>query len=213
MYTESWLRFDGAESRALKKSYSRGFLRWRLRTVIVLSVFPRIALLRRDESGVVALEFALIALPFFMLVIGLLEVSLMYASAVALEGGTVASARGIRTGEVQQAADPELAFRTTLCDKVSALIPCESLQYEVIHPPGNTFDDAEGMPPEFDEDGALQSQGFDAGGISDVVVIRTSYRYHFITPFLSPLLSAASDAGVTMMSTITLRTEPYDFED
>lgn len=167
----------------------------------------------RDARGAVAVEFALIALPFFMLVVGLLELSLMYAAAVTLEGGTVAASRAIRTGQVQQSADPEGTFRTLLCSRVASMIPCDRLRYEVLHPPDDTFNDAEGMPPQYDENGELESGGFDAGGISDVVVIRTSYRYQFITPFLAPLLSAASDRGITLLSTITLRSEPYDFED
>lgn len=168
---------------------------------------------RRDKDGVVAVEFALVALPFFMLIIGLLEVSLMYASAVVLEGATVASSRAIRTGAVQQSTNPEQTFKDLLCANIAALIPCNKVKYEVIHPAGNTFNGAEGIPPEYDSDGSLKPHPFNAGGVSDVVVIRTSYRYTFITPFMAPLLSAASDFGVTLLSTITLRSEPYDFED
>lgn len=177
-------------------------------------IFSRmLALWPRRTDGAVAIEFALVALPFFAMVIGLLEVSLMYASAVVLEGGTVQAARAIRTGQVQQSANPEETFKDLLCARTASVIPCESLRYEVIHPPGDTFGDLEGVPPQYDDDGNLESQGFDAGGISDVVVIRTSYRYRFITPMMAPLLSAASDHGVTLLSTVTLRSEPYDFED
>lgn len=175
--------------------------------------FRRCSLWPRRKDGAVAVEFALVALPFFMMVMGLIEVSLMYASAVVLEGGTVQAARAIRTGAVQQSADPEETFKALLCAHTASLIPCESLIYEVIHPPGDTFGDLEGIPPTYDEDGNLESNGFNAGGISDVVVIRTSYRYNFITPMMAPLLSSASDHGITLLSTVTLRSEPYDFED
>jgi len=168
---------------------------------------------RRRRDGAVAVEFALVALPFFMLVIGLLEVSLMYAASVVLEGGTVTAARVIRTGQAQQSADPEETFRSLLCENVHSLIPCENLVYEVIHPPGNTFEDAADYEPQYDKDGNLKPQGFDAGGSSDVILIRTSYRYHFIMPFMGKLLSSASDMGVTLVSTITLRSEPYEFND
>lgn len=180
---------------------------------MALDFSRRVFLWRRRQEGAVAVEFALVALPFFMLVIGLLEVSLMYASAIVLEGATVSSSRAIRTGQVQQSSNPEQTFKDLLCANISALIACANVRYEVIHPPGDTFNNAEGLPPQYNPDGSLKPQGFNAGGISDVVVIRTSYRYKFITPFMAPLLSAASDFGVTLLSTVTLRSEPYDFED
>lgn len=167
----------------------------------------------KNASGAVAVEFGLVAIPFFMLIVGLLEMSLMFTSATVLEGGTVAASRLIRTGQAQLSGDAETLFADRLCDQVSSIIPCGSLRYEVIHPPGNTFDDADGMPPSFDADGNLDPDGFDPGGVSDVVVIRTAYRYRFITPFVAHLFANNSDNGITLLSTVTLRNEPYNFDD
>lgn len=166
-----------------------------------------------SADGTVAIEFGLTAVPFFMLVVAILEVSLMYASATLLEGGTVMAARLIRTGQAQNSGDPQTLFADALCNQVSFVIPCERLQYNVFTPPGNTFDDADGSPPEFDDDGNMTDDGFDPGGVSDVVVIRTAYRYRFLTPLIGPLLSSSSDNGVTLYSTITIRNEPYEFEN
>ena len=171
--------------------------------------FPRLSCWQKNRSGSVAVEFGLVAIPFFMMIIGLLELSLMYAAGAVLEGGTVAASRLIRTGQAQDSGDPQTMFADLLCEHVSALIPCNDLVYEAIVPPGNTFNDAEGMPPQFDGNGNLIPSGFDAGGVSDVVVIRTSYRYNYITPFMAPILGNST----LLMSTVTIRNEPYDFED
>ena len=53
------------------------------------------------RDGSVAVEFGLASIPLFILIIGLLEVSLMYASATVLEGGTVMASRLIRTGQTR----------------------------------------------------------------------------------------------------------------
>lgn len=164
-------------------------------------------------SGAVAVEFGLVAIPFFLLVVGIMEMSLMFASATVLEGGTVSASRLIRTGQAQLSGDAETMFADKLCDQVTALIPCGDLRYEVIHPAGNTFNDADGMDPVFAADGTLEPDGFDPGGVSDVVVIRTSYRYRFITPFVAHLFANNSDNGITLLSTVTLRNEPYNFDD
>ena len=65
----------------------------------------------RDESGVTAVEFALVGLPFLIMVIGIIEMSLMFTSQSLLEASTSQAARQIRTGAVQQgggedASDP-----------------------------------------------------------------------------------------------------------
>jgi hypothetical protein len=173
----------------------------------------KMARLPRACDGSVAVEFGLISIPLFMLIIGLIEVALMYASAIVLEGSTVVTSRLIRTGQVQQAADPEALFATTLCTQVQALMDCGRLQYEVIQPAGNSFNAADDVEPQFDAGGELIPSGFDAGGVSDVVVIRTSYRYRFLVPFMADILANNADNGVTLLSTVTLRNEPYDFED
>jgi hypothetical protein len=178
---------------------------------VVRFFFPRnLSAWRNAKQGSVAVEFGLAAIPFFMLVIGLLELSLMYAAAAVLEGGTVAASRLIRTGQAQKSGDAQTMFEDMLCSHVSALIPCNELRFEAIVPPGNTFDDVDGVPPQFDADGGLNEQGFDTGGVSDVVVIRTAYRYHFLTPMLAPMFANNADNSILLMSTVTIRNEPYE---
>lgn len=183
------------------------------RRLTVIPFYRTIQRWAHAQHGAVAVEFALAALPFFMLVIGIIEVAMLFAAGTVLEGGTMAASRTIRTGQTQQAANPSTYFRQNLCAKIGALIPCAQLRYEVLHPAGNSFNDADGMEPSFDANGNLITAGFDAGGVSDVVVIRTSYRYHFITPFIGALLSKNADNSATMVSTVTLRSEPYAFEN
>lgn len=173
----------------------------------------KIGLFVRAKEGAVAVEFGLISIPLFMLIVGILEIAMLFASSVVLEGSTVVTSRLIRTGQVQQSMDPQAAFESSLCAQVDALMDCDSLRYEVIQPAGNNFSSADNLEPQFNADGDLISNGFDAGGVSDVVLIRTSYRYRFITPFLADLFSNSADNGVTLLSTVTLRNEPYDFED
>jgi Flp pilus assembly protein TadG len=162
------------------------------------------------KEGTTAIEFSLMAIPYFMLTIGILEVSIMYASACLLEGATTAAARLIRTGQVQQAesADPEEMFRDAVCDYAEALIACDKVIIEVRQM--ESFDDYDSMGAQYDEDGNMVSQGFDAGGSNDRVLIRVAYRYEMLTPFIGPLL-VGPDNSRQFMSTIVLQTEPYEF--
>lgn len=165
----------------------------------------------KGDEAATAVEFAIVGVPFVFLLVGLIEVSLMFAANSMLQDATAQAARVVRTGQVQEAAgDPEQVFRDQLCYVANIFLNCSNVQYEVVHL--NSFTDAETNVPTFDVDGNLMSQGFDPGGSSDVILIRTVYRYPLMTPFIGPLLADGPNQTKFMMSTIVLQTEPYEFE-
>ncbi|HBR68483.1 MAG TPA: pilus assembly protein [Rhodospirillaceae bacterium] len=162
----------------------------------------------KGTEGTTAIEFALLAIPYVFLTVGIIELSIMYTAASLLEGATGSAARLIRTGQLQQqeAMQPEDMFRQALCDYATVLINCNDIQIEV--QTLNSFDDYTG--PTFDADGNLVSAGFDAGGAQDNVLVRVAYRYTMMTPFIGPLLAGADNSHL-FVSTIVLQTEPYQF--
>lgn len=163
---------------------------------------------RKDEDGAAALEFAFLSIPFFTFLIGIIEVALMIANASVLEGATYDAARLVRTGQVQQGADPETMFRSALCDH-AVILDCDDIQFTVTTL--NTFGDAEDAVPTFDEDGNMEEEDFDAGGSGDIVMIRVSYLYEMMTPMLGQLFTNYPGRKRLMMSTVVLQTEPYEF--
>lgn len=164
-----------------------------------------------NKEGTTAIEFSLLAMPYLLLTVSIMELSMMYAAASLLEGATGSAARLIRTGQLQQAegADPEQMFRDAICDYATVLVKCEDVIVEV-HPM-NSFSDYEEMEPQYDENGNLIPGGFNAGASSDRVLIRAAYRYNMMTPFIGPLL-AGPDNSRLFVSTIVLQVEPYEFE-
>lgn len=165
---------------------------------------------KRDESGVAATEFALLATPFFFLILGLLETTLFFAAGSLMEGMAQHASRVVRTGAAQQSADPLQTFIDRMCEYDSSLLRCEDVTFEVV--PALDFAEAEQMAPAFDADGNLVSQGFDPGGASDVVLIRMAYTYNFKTPLLAQIVSSGGNNSALLMSSVVLRNEPYDFE-
>lgn len=162
----------------------------------------------KDDDAATAVEFAIVGVPFVFIMIGLIEVSLMFAANSMLQDATSQAARVIRTGQAQlSGADPEQIFRDQLCYVANIFLDCGRVQYEVM--PMGTFDDAGANQPTFDVDGNLVSQGFDAGTVSDVMLIRTVYYYPLMTPILGPLLADGPGQTKFMMSTMIFETEPY----
>ncbi|MCI5060851.1 MAG: pilus assembly protein [Alphaproteobacteria bacterium] len=166
---------------------------------------------KNNEEGVAAVEFALMAIPFIFLLIGIIEMALVFTSQSLLEASTAEAAREIRTGAVQQGGG-EQAFIDEVCDFAAAMIPCEDIQYQVVS--FDDFGDAEDFPDaEFDDEGNLEDQGFDPGGVNDVVMVRVAYTYPIKTPMMQMILTNNGDGNRIMLSTLVLQTEPYEFED
>jgi Flp pilus assembly protein TadG len=99
-------------------SFSRRALRARPRTML--------ARWRRDRRGATALEFAFIAAPFFLLLLGIMTVGLQFFTILSLETGVSTAARKIRTGEAQKQGLTLADFRQLLCNAAGSYIKCNS---------------------------------------------------------------------------------------
>lgn len=162
----------------------------------------------KKREGSTAVEFSLVAVPFIMITIGIIELALMFTAQSLLHEAAFTASRLIRTGQLQQSAPggQEAMFQNAVCDFASAMIPCAQIQYNVETIP--SFADADDAPPEFDEDGNLQDTEFDPGAENDIVLVRLAYNYPVRTPLMQPLL-ANRGTNRTMFTTIVLQTEPY----
>ncbi len=165
---------------------------------------------KKNKDGAVTVEFGLIFIPFILLVLGIIELALMFTAATMLEGGTHAAARVLRTGQAQESGDALTFFQNTLCGQLMGLVDCNGVQHEVLLSFDGSFTSMD-FEPQFDEDGNMISRGFDPGQENSAIIVRTTYRYQFITPVIGTLVSGRADNSVTLMSTVALRNEPYDF--
>lgn len=162
----------------------------------------------RRKDGATAIEFSLLFIPYLMISLGIVEVSMMFASASLLEGATDSASRLIRTGKIQQSNDdPETVFRDAMCSFAVVLINCQDVMVEVsVMQNYGDFSAAS-----FDANGDMVTSGFDAGGSGDKILIRAAYRYNMVTPLVGPLLNGPGGSTL-FVSTIVLQTEPYEFQ-
>ncbi len=175
-------------------------------------MFRNISQFCKRDDGATAIEFAFVAVPFVILMMAIVEISLFFAASSLIEGATSSAARLIKTGQLQQMedADPQEAFETALCDHASIFARCENLQFEVVQLDG--FSDAANYQPEYDEDGNLVSNGFSTGGVNDIILVRTIYRYPLVLPFFQQVFSDGANGTRLIMSTVVFQTEPYDLQ-
>lgn len=162
-----------------------------------------------NKRGVAAVEFALIATPFFFLIFGLLEICILFIMSSVLEHGINEAARDIRTGQAQVGGFDQAAFKTSVCAELFDLLECGAkLKFDV-----KTFDSFADTdtPDVIGGDGNLDDSGFgfDMGEASEIVVVRVFYEWDLITPGLSAPLANMSGNRRLLQSTVAFRNEPF----
>jgi Flp pilus assembly protein TadG len=191
---------------------------------LVCRGFPRagarLATWRADRSGSAAIEFAIVALPFMMLLFGTISVAIYYFTTFTVENAVFQASRAIRTGQFQQGQgayaqptneDRKKAFKQALCNK--ALIDCSKA---VVLVQSNNGGFGSIAPPACATNGTMVKQEnaqFDAGTADSVVLITVCYPWDFGTklPFL-PLTATLNDGSLLVQASVAFRSEPYPTE-
>ena len=164
----------------------------------------------RREDGAAALEFAIVAAPFFAIVLATMQTALAFFAGQVLESAVADSSREILTGSAQNASLTQSGFATAVCGKVQALFNCNNLMIDV--QTAASFGAANTSMPTltFNGSGAVtNSWSFQPGNPGDIVVMRVMYLWPV---FLGPLgmgLSNESNGKLLLMATATFKNEPF----
>ncbi len=165
---------------------------------------------RRDEHGAVAIEFALLALPFFAIIGAIFETSLYFLSSQILDSAVDTSVRLVRTGQAQTADYTASQFRDSICDNLLNLFTCENLQVDV--ETINDFSSADfSISREIDPDtGLLKGTWiYSPGTGSDYVMLRVGYKWPTMLDILGFNLSNIGDGYRLMTAVRVFRNEPF----
>ena len=174
---------------------------WRIRTV------RRFA---RREDGIAAVEFGIVALPFFALMFAILETAMVFFASQVLETAVADSSRLIMTGQAQTSNLSATQFKDAVCAKIPALFDCAGgLQIDVKTFSG--FSSVSTTKP-IDAEGKLQigTFGYTPGKQGDVVLVRLMYQWPVYTSLLGlDKLSDMSNNKRLIMASAAFRNEPY----
>jgi Flp pilus assembly protein TadG len=114
--------------------------------------------LARDEDGVTAIEFAMVGVPFFMMLFGIMGVGLYFFSVFNLENSIEQASRALRTGEWDKAhpitassvdpvksakdqADSQAAFAQAVKDHLAGFFDTDKLRVQVVNVTAGTAPD------------------------------------------------------------------------
>lgn len=175
-------------------------------------LMPRLMLFlsrfRRNKRGMAAVEFAMVVMPFFVMLFAIIDTSLVFFASTTLENGITGAARRIRTGQAQANNMTEQQFRTLVCNEIEGLLACDArlaLDVRKFTGWGNVT-----LPAALDNNGNLTGNfQFDPGGPNEVVVVRAFYTWPILTPTMKDSLSNMSGNHRLIVASIAFRNEPF----
>jgi Flp pilus assembly protein TadG len=163
----------------------------------------------RAREGVAAVEFAMVALPFMLLMVGVGEIAMIGFGQANLNYAAAETARQIRTGQTQTDGTDYSQVRTALCQQLNSIMTlnCGNLYLDVKS--FDSFVNAQNANPV--QNGAFSDQGFgfQPGAPSDIVVVRAFYRWKLLTPMFGSVFSNIGNGERLLVSTLMFRNEPF----
>ncbi|WP_292036536.1 TadE/TadG family type IV pilus assembly protein [Brevundimonas sp. UBA4553] len=164
---------------------------------------------RSTREGSTAVEFGLLAFPFFILLFGILEVGLLLLLDAVVETAVSDAGRLVRTGQAQQQAMTPAAIKQKLCARMSVFSgDCPDRAFIDVRVVDNFTTPVAPDP--------LASGVFDPskltyqpGGPGDRILVRIWYEQPIVTPFISQALSRTTDHKVLLTTSLAFRNEPY----
>ena len=182
--------------------------------------------LRADaDKGSTALEFAMVAPVFFLLLMGTIEAGVIFFAQSSLQNAVNDAARLVRTGQSacfsldsnnNCVAMTAAQFRAQVCGEVAVLLQnCSldangnsDLQFDVnAYPAG--FTGVTNSSPLDAQHNLPSLTAFNAGNACDVVLVRAFYRWPVFTPMLSFFLANMGGGDHLLATAAAFRNEPY----
>jgi len=142
---------------------------------------------RKSQDGAAAVEFAMVAAPFFFVLGSIAETGLMLFTEYAIQNAVQGAGRLIRTHQAA-AVDgtvlmSESDFKTALCSKVTSLIDCAGSVTVYVESAAD-FASLKGSIPSYVDIGASGPNSYDPGAAAETVGVIATYDWDFAFPFM-----------------------------
>ena len=174
---------------------------------------------RKNEDGATAIEFAFVALPFFALLFGIMELAVVFFINSALVQATSDAGRIIRVGNFQACGGAD-QFKALVCSNMSGLGNCwKNVRIDVVE--GDSFKTIAlpEIPPIEERDDTKTGDEaipqtpngvFNTNASGDTMVVRSVLYYRLaLPPILTRLDNPPGSGSRRIVATTAFRNEPF----
>ena len=169
-----------------------------------------IGVFRRSREGATAIEFSLLAVPFFALVFAIIETSISYTTEQYMSNVADRLSRDIRTGRISASTHNKTQFRALLCDRLQALASpdCPGMSFDV-----RSYASFLAVPKgvTYSEPGVVDTTGWDynPGGSSSINSIRVVYEWPVYTDIMRKYMAGLKNGKNLLYASATWQNEPF----
>ncbi|MFK0385349.1 TadE/TadG family type IV pilus assembly protein [Agrobacterium sp. NPDC090273] len=173
---------------------------------------PLTALLRKlrvSRDGAAAIEFAILAIPYFLVVFAIIETFIALMAEQVIVNATDTMSRRLRTGQISSTITKE-DFRQSFCKEISIMMTCsadEIKQEQKLYIDLRSFATFKDIPTTI----ALKANGqyydldksqfgFKPGGPETINMLRVYYRWRVVADIIRPYLTKVRPADGSMPS-------------
>lgn len=166
----------------------------------------------KQRDGAAAMEFALIAIPFFLIILATVQTAIVYMAQQDLETVAEQASRLILTNQASSLTQSQFATQVCQVPGATILFKCSNFMVNVQnYGTGTSFSGASTAAPTltFDKNGNVTNTwAFSPGGVGSIVVVQLMYQWPiFLRPF-SYNLSNLSNGNRLLIATAVFRNEP-----
>jgi Flp pilus assembly protein TadG len=159
----------------------------------------------KRREGSTAVEFAMVALPFAIMMFSVIEIAFVFVLDSALENAVIETGRRVRTGQASTAGYTVDTFKAAVCSKMSIFSTGCSTKLTVdvrVIPQFNS--------PILPDPLTGGTMSYSNGEPDDLMLVRAWYKHALFTPFLQQGLSRLGDGNAYLLATTAFRNEPWD---
>ena len=175
--------------------------------------FSRLGTLVRSRDGAAAIEFAMLAIPYFMVIFAILETFIAFAAEELVSNAVDTMSRRMRTGQItyNRGSSTDMSqtqFRQAFCNEISILISCSTTEAATpskLYLDVQTFSTFSAIPTTIpkvstDKYADINTAAFKytPGGAGTVNMLRAYYRWEIITDLIRPYITTIRPSDGSM---------------
>lgn len=164
----------------------------------------------RRKDGATAVEFAVVALPFFALLFAILETALVFFAGQVLQTAAADTARLVLTGQAQNKKMTQAEFAEEACARASAMFKCGGENGMLVDVRTYaSFADIDNNKPINSKKELDFTPTYQPGGPGQIVVVRLLYQWPINLSLFGFDLSDLTGEKRLLIGTAAFRNEPF----
>ncbi|MGX5799903.1 TadE/TadG family type IV pilus assembly protein [Bradyrhizobium sp. Arg314] len=170
-----------------------------------------------DRRGSTAMEFAMLAVPFALLVFAILESCISFAGQEVMANITDDVARQLRTGQLQKSNVTEASIKQLICTRLEIIVAkdCPGLLVDLRE--YSSFADAATAGYRINGDQIVLTQSgsdktftISPGLAESINMLRVFYKWPVMTDLLAKQMQNFTDGTTLHFASVTWQNEPFD---